>query len=410
MRRTDLDAISLPDAPGVYFFVDARNTVLYVGKATSIKSRVRSYFSNDLIQTRGPRIVDMVTRAHTVTFEETDSVLEALLLESVYIKKFQPYANTDGKDGKSFAYVVITKEPIPRILVVRGRELDTKIPKTMRSHCFGPFPHAGQLKEALRLIRKIFPFFDTKKPVTDDHPHQRGKILFNQQIGLYPALDDSADAARSRYQNSIKHIVMLFKGHKKKLVRTLERDMHNHAEREEFEEAARIKRQLFALKHIQDVSLIREDTCKNVGIRVEAYDIAHLSGAHMVGVMTVVEDGEVNTSEYRRFTIRSVQSSHDTAALKEVLERRLGHDEWRMPSLIVMDGGVAQKRIAERTLAQYGIRIPVVSVVKDERHRPKTLLGAREHISLREQDILLANAEAHRFALSFHRKKRSKLT
>lgn len=406
MQLRDLDLRSLPDSPGVYFFIDTKGRVLYVGKATSLRSRVRSYFSNDLISTRGPRIVDMVTRACAVTYEATDSVLEALLLESVYIKKFQPIANTDGKDGKSFAYVVITREMYPRVLVVRGRELEIKFPKRTITHSFGPFPHGGQLKEALRLIKKIFPFFDTKRPVTDERAHHRRNIIFNQQLGIYPRLEAQSENAHAAYMKTIKHIVLLFKGKKKQLIRALEQDMHRAASQQAFEVAASIKRQLFALQHIQDVSLIREDRSKSTMTRIEAYDIAHLHGGDMVGVMTVVEDGEIAPNEYRKFTIRTVTGANDTAALREVIERRLGHDEWRMPTLVVMDGGLAQKRVAERTLAQYGVAIPVVSVVKDERHRPRDVLGSKKYVEPYEQDIVLANSEAHRFALRFHRAKR----
>ena len=109
MQKELLQELKLPDSPGVYFFRGPKKEILYIGKATSLRDRVRSYFSNDLMATRGPRIVDMVTRAQTVTHEETDSVLEALILEANYIKKHMPPANTLGKDDRSFNFVVITK-------------------------------------------------------------------------------------------------------------------------------------------------------------------------------------------------------------------------------------------------------------------------------------------------------------
>jgi excinuclease ABC subunit C len=113
----------MPDAPGVYFFLDKTKKVLYIGKATSLRSRVRSYFASDLHKTRGPVITDMVAKARSIDWRETDSVLEALILEANLIKNYKPKHNTDLKDDKSWNYVVVTKEDFPRVLLVRGKEL-----------------------------------------------------------------------------------------------------------------------------------------------------------------------------------------------------------------------------------------------------------------------------------------------
>ena len=127
--------------------------------------------------------------------------------------------------------------------------------------------------------------------------------------------------------------------------------------------------------------------------------------------MVVVEDGIAQKNEYRKFRIRTAKPGDDVGALKEVLSRRLGHDEWTMPRIIVVDGGTAQINAAESLLRQYGISIPVVGVVKDEKHRPREIRlptgkagGDRTRISGRERDLLFANSEAHRFAIGYHRK------
>ena len=112
--------INLPDTPGVYLFKKNKE-ILYIGKATSLKDRVRSYFSNDLIATRGPLLIDMVFQANDIEFIKTDSVLEALILESNLIKKYQPRYNTQEKDDKSYNYVIITKEDFPRVLIEKGK-------------------------------------------------------------------------------------------------------------------------------------------------------------------------------------------------------------------------------------------------------------------------------------------------
>jgi excinuclease ABC subunit C len=140
--------------------------------------------------------------------------------------------------------------------------------------------------------------------------------------------------------------------------------------------------------------------------RIEAYDMAHLAGSANVGVMTVVEGGMATPAEYRKFKIKTASPGDDTGALREVLTRRLGHEEWALPQLIAVDGSTAQINAAEAVLREYGMEIPVVGVVKDDKHRPRGINGRRDLISGRERDILLANAEAHRFAIGYHRKRR----
>src|SRR3990167_10583992 len=104
MRSTDLTKFKLPDAPGVYFFKRGKN-ILYIGKATSLKDRVKSYFSKDIFLSRGPRIVKMLEEADRFEYIQTDSVLEALILEANEIKKNQPYYNSKEKDDKSYNFV-----------------------------------------------------------------------------------------------------------------------------------------------------------------------------------------------------------------------------------------------------------------------------------------------------------------
>jgi excinuclease ABC subunit C len=411
MQRSDLQKSNLPDVPGVYLFKKGR-AVLYVGKATSLRDRVRSYFDDDLIATRGPRVVDMVTRADRIAYEATPTVLEALVRESALIKKYSPKANVDGKDDKTFLYAVITDEEIPRVLVVRGKDLDfknhTSQGDTLRA-IYGPFPSGAQLREGLRLIRRIFPFFDTPKPVGAKSKHQATKIEFNRQIGQYPRAFDAKE-----YRRTIRKVMLFLSGRGKELRVALGKEMKAAAKEERFEDAVEARRELFALDHMQDVSLIKDenrsehthsrgDTLR----RIEAYDTAHLSGTNAIGVMTVIEDGVPIKKEYRAFNIRGVKKNDDIASLKEVLSRRLRHSEWPFPQAIVVDGGKTQKKAAEAVLKEMGVAIPVAAVVKDERHRPREVIAARA-AGITEADAVLANAEAHRFSLSRHRRARSR--
>lgn len=415
----------LPDATGVYLLKRGKE-ILYIGKATSLKDRVRSYLSGDLIKTRGRFIVDMVGKADKVDYFKTNSVLEALILEANLIKKHQPKYNTKEKDDKSYNFVVITKEDFPRVLLVRGRELEARggnnNEKSRRldiKYKFGPYPNGSAIKEGLKIIRKIFTYRDKCLPYEFLPSQKTVKVrsCFNKQIGLCPGVC-SGEISKKEYGDIVRNIKLFLEGKKKTLMKTLEREMKGYGENLEFEKAGKIKRTLFALNHIQDVALIKKSGDEIVeevsmelnNFRMEAYDIAHISGTNMVGAMTVSENGELKKSDYRKFKIKSVKTPNDTAALKEVLERRLKHKEWRLPDIIVYDGGIAQRNavleILKNSLGE-NHKIKIVGVVKDEKHKPSKILGEEEIIKNHKKEILLLNGEAHRFAIGFHRKLRS---
>ena len=406
MTKSALVNIKLPDAPGVYFFIGPKREIMYIGRATSLKHRVRSYFDPQLKEKRSPLIEKMVAEAKNVEYTETDSVLEAMLLEANLIRSHKPRFNTISKDDKSYNHLVITNEPFPRVLVVRGKDVTERFTPEELKHIFGPFPSGSLLKEALKIVRRLFQFYDTNIKVGSEKSKMaKGKIDFNRQIGLYPN-----SVSKAAYAQTIRHIALFFSGKKERLISELERDMHRAARQEKFERAHEIKHRIHALKHIQDVALIKDEHRihrDDRAMRIEAYDVAHLGGNDMVGVMTVVEALEAQPHEYRKFKIKSVSTSHDTAALREIVDRRLSHDEWPLPQLIVVDGSVAQKRAAESVLAQYGYVIPVVGVVKDEHHRPVRIIGPQKVISEHHDAILFANAESHRFAITYHRSKRA---
>jgi len=416
MKKTDIDFKKLPDAPGVYFFIGPTKEVLYVGKATSLRDRVKSYFAKDIAEIRSPLIKKIVRDAVSVEIEETDSVLEALILEAKLIKKYQPIGNTEQKDNKSWSYLVITNERFPRVVMARERELSAKFSSKTIKELFGPFPSVATLREVLKIIRKIFPFFDPPFPLMGDvrrHPlsaAQEKTMKFNQSIGLYPK-----ELNEQEYKKTIRAIIDLFSARKATLVRRLEQNMHAAAKKHEFEKAGELKRKVFALRHIQDMTLIRDElkTPTTATFRIEAYDVAHLRGVSPRGVMTVVEDGEPKKSNYRLFTIRGPRkirhpmsdfAGDDYAGLEELLTRRAKHREWPYPNLIVIDGGRAHLNRAKKTLKDVGMNTEAVAVVKDERHRPREILGAQKTTIIHEAAILLANGEAHRFAISRHRR------
>src|SRR3990167_853011 len=292
IAKLKIENLGLPDYPGVYFFLGKKGKILYIGKATNLKDRVKSYMSKTVFDTRGPLIAKMLEEAKKIEFIETNSVLEALLLEASEIKKHQPIYNSKEKDDKSYNYVTITEEDYPQVLITRG------------SGTYGPFPHGGELKEALKIIRKIFPYRADKCKLN-------GKPCFNAQLGLCPG-PCAGWISKKNYRKIIYHLKLFFEAKKPQLIKSLEKEMKLFAKEQKFEDAEKVKRQIFSLKHIQDIALIKEQyqsPSTTLGAirstRIEAYDIAHMSGKYVVGVMTVVENGELNKSQYRKFKIHA---------------------------------------------------------------------------------------------------------
>lgn len=400
----------LPDAPGVYFFLGKNSEILYIGKATSLKDRVASYFGRDLASARGPLVVQMISQIKRIDWKQTDSMLEALFLEADLIKKFKPKHNTRDKDDKSYNCVVVTDEDYPRVLVVRKKDLDgNEAKKFSVDKIYGPFTQGMSLKSALKIIRRLFPYRDTCIPY-DPSSNTLPKPCFNAQIGLCSGVC-TGKISRKDYCKIIENLKLFFEGKKSKVLSNLETEMKSRAKNLDFEGAQSIKRQIFSLNHIQDISLLKTYPKKSnefTNFRIESYDIAHLGGKDAVGVMTVMTNGYVDKSEYRKFNIKSDKYGSDTDALKEVLTRRLTHSEWTLPNMIVVDGGVAQTNLFKTILDGKDLDIPVIGVQKDERHRPEKFLGKIELIETHKREIIAINSESHRFAISFHRKRRNR--
>jgi excinuclease ABC subunit C len=437
MKSQYVNKLKLPEVPGVYIFRDSHGKPAYIGRATSLRDRVNSYFSNDLIKTRGPRIVDMVTKSTRLTYEKTDSVLEAIIRESNLIKKYQPKYNVDERDDKSSLYIVVTNEKWPRVFTVRARDFDkigilasdaSSIDGQIKAKkIFGPYPHGGLMNDALKILRKLFPFKDKK---SHDPRHE----AFYRAIGRSPKSE--SELAQRQYLRTINNLATFLSGNKTTLIKRLTNEMKTYARNMEFEQAGKIKRTIYGLKHINDIALIKKRAedynadsigenhgstigdARAGGFRIEAYDIAHLSGTNVVGAMVVFVNGERASKEYRTFKI-SRDMNNDIANLVELISRRLNHSEWTYPDLIIVDGNENQKKAAEAVLSARRIDIPVVAITKDERHKACEIIGNFDNAGeiggkkrsgdLLKRNILAANMEAHRFVLRYHRRRRKLL-
>ncbi len=387
---------SFPDRPGVYRFLDAKGGILYIGRATSLRKRVSQYFRKDI----DPRIAEMVDLARDIKYIETDSVLEAIVLEANLIKQHWPKYNVKDKDNRSFLYIVIPKVDYPKPLIVRHRELEKFSP--VNAHIFGPYQSVTLLKHALKLIRRIFPFSTcaigsgpVKSPAGD---HVASKPCFDYQIGLCPGACIGA-ISKSDYQKNINNIILFLSGEKKKLMTKLKKENPE---------------KIASLRHIQDVSLISRE---ELGVetfgthRIEGYDISHLTGKETYGSMVVFIDGQPDANQYRLFAVKEA-TNDDLHSLEEVLTRRFNHPEWEYPDIIMIDGGKPQIDHISGVLRKRNIAIPIVGISKYGGDMLVFPLGVKTSVrdlarSLKPV-LLRVRDEAHRFALRSSRRKRDR--
>lgn len=423
----------LPDAPGVYLYYDSMGELLYVGKATSLKRRVGSYFS----KAHERRIEEMVLQIARIDYIQTPTVIEALVLEANKIKALRPKYNILQRDDKTFLYLVVTNETFPRPLLMRGRELQhmgvnpfqttlTGVAKKKFLRVFGPYTSSRSLKMALDLIRHVIPWSDCEPPVVTG----RTRGCFNSQIGKCPGVC-SGKITASAYKRYIRQLIYFFEGKKLRIERELEREMKQSAKELRFEDATILRRRLGALQHIQDVALLsREDhdlpfSQEEVGDkihlegRIEAYDISNISGTSAVGSMVVFEDGVPAKDKYRKFKIKTVNGPNDVAMLDEVIRRRLKRAEqypkaWPLPEVMVIDGGKPQVNRVQAILDELGVSVPIVGLAKGfDRKQDRMVLDRNNdelvRIATRGKELFQkARDEAHRFAVSYHRTVRAK--
>lgn len=374
---------------------------MYIGKATNLRSRVASYFSGR--DTRGERIFQMVEKARDVMYQQTDSVLEAMILEANLIKKYRPKYNIDLTDDKSFSYFAITKETFPRVLLVRK----TSMPALPIKRLYGPYLSRRHMETALKILRRIFPFHSSLQKT------EKGCLY--SQIGLCPA-PYAGNIDRTSYAKNIRGIEYVFRGQKKRLIATLTREMIVAAKKEEFEFAASIRSQITALEHIRDIALLSRDDekpAKYSKTRVEGYDISNISGDHAVASMVVFIDGQPDKAQYRRFKIKTVEGSNDVAMMKEVISRRLGHTEWPIPDLILLDGGKGHLNATQHLLAERSMHIPLAGLAKGPTRKKLDLYvsnrsSAPAAIIADKKLLEKVRDESHRFAITYHRKVRGK--
>lgn len=377
---------------------DGKGEIIYIGKATSLRKRVGSYFYHTL----NAKTVKLVSEIRRIDYRVTDNVMEALILEANLIGHHKPHFNIKLKDDKYFVNIVITDEEYPRVLVIRASAEE----KPKAKHIFGPYVSKRDATRVVDFLIKLFSRNAERNSTGNLYRQYYMKGYKSGRVG---------NISRENYMKNINYIRFFLEGKKSSIIRKMEKEMKKAAAARDFEQAAKYRDQLFALKHIRDTAFMHKDDLflekQTMDFqRIEGYDISNISGTDSVGSMVVFRYGKPDKDEYRKFKIKTVKGANDIAMMREVLARRFGNDhDWPMPELIVMDGGLTQTNVAKMVLKSFDLEIPIVGIAKGpNRKGEKLFFSAPKGFIFPDVELIKkVRDESHRFAINYHRKLRS---
>ncbi|MBN2483599.1 MAG: GIY-YIG nuclease family protein [Candidatus Omnitrophica bacterium] len=392
----------LPDKCGVYVMRSAQGEVLYIGKANSIRSRVRNHFS----KTSPLKSAVFTEKVDDLEYILCDTPEQALLIEAALIKEKKPKYNVALRDDKTYPYVGITQEEYPRMYVVRPQKKNKLV-------LLGPFTNVTLLHSVLKLIRKVFPYRSCrtmpKKPC----------LYYHLGLCLAPCC---RTVSVSEYEEIIDSVTKILSGCKRELLVKLKARMENSVAGMRFEEAARIRDTLAAVEKLYSgkdsrngLLMLKEMlNLKVVPAHIDAIDISNISGAVATGSVVVFKNGLPDKSNYRRYKIKTIDAIDDYGMVKEVVlrrYRRLRDEQASLPDLIVIDGGQGHVNAAVGVLTRLGLDVPLIGIAKKKeeiwlvRHR-RPLSISRDNPGLFL--IQRIRDEAHRFARKYHLWRRDK--
>ncbi len=419
---------TFPQMPGVYLMKDSAGVVIYIGKATNLRSRAGSYFLK--AASEESRTADWVPLIADADFIECDSEVDALLVESRLIKDIQPVHNKILKDDKSFPYLQITThEDFPRVEVTRE-------PMSSGVKLYGPFASAGSLRGAVQVLQRVFKFRTCPLDIEENDPKWkwfRPCLLASIKQCTAPC---NMRISKEDYRKDIRRLQQVLIGNKTKLLREMKTEMLEASKGLQFEKAARLRDEIEMLgsldrrgeldTHVQP-EVFHIDPKKGLaGLRqvlklsktprsIEGVDIAHLGGNETVASLVQFIDGLPFKPGYRRFKINGVDGVDDFRSIHEVVSRRfkrLSDENDMFPDILLIDGGKGQLSSAVAAFEALEIKPPVlISLAKknEEIFRPgdsEPIRLSRHAFSLRL--LQYVRDEAHRFAQHYHHILRSK--
>jgi len=423
----------LPKEPGVYFHKDSAGDIIYVGKAAVLRNRVKQYFQAS--RSRDPKTEALVNEIADVDWMVVDSEIEALFLEAEMIRRYLPRYNILLRDDKALSYIRIDYDSDYPTVSTTRRPLDDG------ARYFGPYFSTTALRQALKLLRRIFPFA-TKRAVGQ----KRASLHYH--LGLDPGLEEGKTALED-YRANLRKLIAIIEGKRTVIIKELERDMKRAAKAHDFERAAKLRNQLFALQNLNKQVIFSDkeflDISKDHALnelvnllsmpvypkRIEGYDISHMQGSDVVASMVVFTNGVSDKAQYRKFKTK-LNQNNDFYNMHETLKRRLSKANlkaWGRPSLVLIDGGKGQLDAAIQARDEQGQQnIPFIGLAK--REEQIVIAKGRSKVALHQQtlqklggfvseseDFELVNLplntnvvkllqrirdESHRFAVSYH--------
>jgi excinuclease ABC subunit C len=419
-----------PQCPGVYLMKDVAGVVIYVGKATNLRSRAGSYFLKAAAEEQ--RTAEWIGNIADIDFMECESEVDALLVESRLIKDIQPVNNKIQKDDKSFPYLQITTyEDFPMVEITRE-------PATSGVKLYGPFASAGSLRGAVQVLQRIFKFRTCSLDIAADDEKWRWYrpcLLASIKQCTAPC---NLRISKEEYRKDIRRLQMFLAGNKKKLLKQMQNEMLAASKDLAFEKAAKLRDEIEMLEsldrrgeldtHVQPevfhidpkkglAGLKKVLKLKEMPRSIEGVDIAHLGGGETVASLVKFIDGIPFKPGYRRFKIKDVKGIDDFRSIHEVVSRRFKrlYDEQDVfPDILLIDGGKGQLSSAVAAFEALDIDPPVlISLAKknEEIYRPgdsEPIRLSRHAFSLRL--LQYVRDEAHRFAQHYHHILRNKST
>jgi excinuclease ABC subunit C len=428
-RRAAAKVREFPQTPGVYLMKDLAGRVIYVGKATNLRSRAGSYFLKAAADER--RTAELVREICDIDFIEAESEVDALLVEARLIKDVQPKYK-ELKDDKTFPYLEIyVREDFPRVEFTRE-------PSDRGTKLYGPFASAGSLRGAIQVLQKIFKFRTCSLDIDDGDEKWRW---------FRPCLLASIDQctapcnlriSKEEYRKDINRLMRFLDGQKVSLLKEMRQEMKQAADERQFEKAARLRDEIGMLEtldrrgeldtHVQPEVFYIDPKRGLAGLKkilqlenqprtIEGVDIAHLGGGETVASLVQFIDGVPFKPGYKRFRIRGVEGIDDFASIHEVVARRfrrLDEEGQVFPDILLIDGGKGQLNAGLAALRALDIQPPIVlSLAKREEEifvagRDEPLRLSRHAYALRL--LQYVRDEAHRFAQHYHHMLRHKST
>lgn len=444
MRKTlSIKNISkLPKKPGVYFLKNKTGEIFYIGKANNIRSRVQSHARESLSSNVHRPLPEIKKIEYIVTANE----IEALIKESEYIKKYDPKMNHRLRDDKKYFFVGFTNEQLPRIFITHQPNTDAKNKTTNQNSklpayrsgrlttnykpptkYFGPYTDGNALKQTMKYLRKIFPYYSANPKKPFHSPNHKSLPCSWCHLGLCPGPKPN----KIEYKKNIKRIKKILRGQGKSVIVSLKKEMKTASKLYAYEKAQDLKNTIEALqniflhtftspvqpKYITDKSRTTSRYLSKLlktalPIKsIEGYDISNIQGHEPTGSMVRFDNGLPNKSLYRKFNIQSPSSPDDYKMMQEILERRLSHSNWQYPDMILIDGGRGQLNTALKALKKLELSIPVASLAKREEElyvpnrKPQKLNTMPKEV---ENLLIYVRDEAHRFAITHHRARHRK--